>query len=269
MPSSEAIDALSHPVRSARLARIREYLTANRRLSVLDAVKRFQASPATIRRDFAALESGGAARKVWGGIRAADAAPPAGAATFSERSGQHVAEKRAIARAAATLVQDGDVVMIDGGSTTLGLAAELAPRRVRIVTNSLAIGAEIDRNRPAGGGADVYLLGGFLLPHANLVVGPQATAALAEYRADWCFLSCRGIVADGVMNDHALVVELEQAMIRQSRRVAVLADASKLGRTSMTRICGLDRLDRLVMAGRLPRGGFLAALRSRGVLMAA
>jgi DeoR/GlpR family transcriptional regulator of sugar metabolism len=222
-----------------RLERQRAILTCLARqgdLSLDEVCRTFAISPATARRDFVEIVSRGAAEKIWGGLRRI-AAPAAGGDPIpsDQRESIHVAQKERIARAAAALVQDGDVLLIDGGTTTLGLAPHLANRPVRILTNSLLIAHRIDRLRTAQAGAEVFLTGGFVYPGSGLLVGPQAVANLADYHARWAFLSCGGLDANGATNTHQLVVESERAMIRSADTAVVLADASKWAHRDMIR----------------------------------
>ena len=157
-----------------------------------------------------------------------------------------VAQKERIASAAATLIKDGDVLVIDGGTTTLCLAAHLANRRVRILTNSLLIAHRIDRLRTAPGGAEVFLTGGFLYPGSGLLVGPQAVANIAGYHARLAFISVGGLDEHGSTNTNQLVVESERAMIRAAERTVVLADSTKWSRRDMVRACDWKEISVLV-----------------------
>jgi DeoR/GlpR family transcriptional regulator of sugar metabolism len=153
------------------------------------------------------------------------------------RESLNAGQKERIGRAACALVQDGDVLTIDGGTTTLCMAPHLANRRVRILTNSLLIAHRIDHLRTARDGAEVFLTGGLLYPGSGLLVGPQAVDNLAQSHASWAFLSVGGLDAEGATNTNQLVVESERAMMRMARRTVMLADSSKWGRREMVRMC--------------------------------
>lgn len=216
-------------------------------LTLEEACRSFEISPATARRDFTEIGARGAAEKTWGGLRRLTAAPVAGDMVPSEqRETAQAGEKARIARAAAALVTDGDVLLIDGGTTTLALAEHLANRRVRILTNSLLIAHRIDRLRASSEGAEVFLTGGFLYPRSGLLVGPQAVENLADYHARWAFLSCGGLDAEGATNTNQLVAESERAMIRAADQAVVLADASKWQRRDMVRAFSWNEVAMLV-----------------------
>jgi DeoR/GlpR family transcriptional regulator of sugar metabolism len=233
-----------------RLERQRAILSLLERqgdLTLEEACKAFAISPATARRDFVELAGRGAAEKTWGGLKSLRPPAVGDMVPSVQREALNSAQKEDIARAACALVADGDVLMIDGGTTTLPMAAHLANRRVRILTNSLLIAHRIDRLRTATDGAEVFLTGGFLYPGSGLLVGPQAVENLAQYHARWAFLSCGGLDADGATNTNQLVVESERAMIRAAARAVVLADSSKWARRDMVRAFAWSEVHVLVM----------------------
>ena len=204
-----------------------------------EVCRSFEVSPPTARRDFSEIVARGSAEKVWGGIKrkaGTTKTPPGGDIIPSDlRETLHSAEKARIARAACALIRDGDVLIIDGGTTTLGMAAEMANRRVRILTNSLLIALQIDRLRTAKEGAEVFLTGGQLYSGSALLVGPQTVENIDSYHARWAFLSAGGLDSDGTSNTNQLVVECERAMVRRADQSVVLADSSKWGRRDMVR----------------------------------
>ena len=216
-------------------------------LTLEEACRSFSISPATARRDFVEIAHRGAAAKTWGGLCRNPAPTNGGDMVPSDlRETLQVAQKERIASAAATLIKDGDVLVIGGGTTTLCLAVHLANRRVRILTNSLLIAHRIDRLRTAPGGAEVFLTGGFLYPGSGLLVGPQAVENIAGYHARLAFISVGGLDEHGSTNTNQLVVESERAMIRAAERTVVLADSTKWSRRDMVRACDWKEISVLV-----------------------
>lgn len=245
-----------------RRARLRELraLAAHGEVALADACTLLHASPASVRRDFAFLAASEGYVRTWGGLRG-PAAPPGGPMVpFDDRLQRAVPEKRAIAAAAAALLQPGDVVLVDGGTTTAQLAPHLAGMRVRIVTNSIGVAHRVETERRGRLGAEIHLTGGILIPDSHLLAGPGAVAALEAVAADWAFLSAAAFDARGASNDNALVVDTERAMLASARRVAVLCDAGKLGGRAMHASVPLRSIDVLV-TDRAPRGALAAALR--------
>jgi DeoR/GlpR family transcriptional regulator of sugar metabolism len=254
--------------RRLRQRQILDLLQVLPELSVDDACERLKASPATIRREFVQLAREQRVEKTWGGIRALSAeatltqlVPPA----FASRLVALAEEKEAIARAAAELLQEGDVVMIDGGTTTLRLAEFIAKKRIRVITNSLMIAQAIAQGKGGRPGAEVHLTGGTLQPESDVVAGPQAEAFLRLYHANWAFLGAAGVDENAATNYNEAVLASERLMIEQSARIAILADHTKLGRTAMCRLCGLDKVNRLITDAHPSTGELVARLRRIGV----
>jgi DeoR/GlpR family transcriptional regulator of sugar metabolism len=211
-------------------------------LSVEQACERLGASPATVRREFVQLAQEGRVEKTWGGVRAI-ASTPAGPAAFTKRLAENATEKQAIAEAAAALLSDGDVVMIDGGTTTYQLCEYIAHKRIRIITNSLVIAQAVDRLKGRERGAEIYLTGGILEPESGVLSGPPAEAFLKRYHAQWAFLSAAGIDSREATNHNEAVLASERLMIERSDRVVLLADHTKLGRRAMCVLCSLGKVD--------------------------
>ncbi len=247
-----------------RLKQIMAKLADGEELTVEQASQLFSASQATIRRDFQRLHASGEVEKTWGGVRLRgrgfNLMPP-----FPERQIRQNEAKAAIAAKAASLVRDGDVVMIDGGTTTVHMAAALASRAIRIVTNSMIIAHEIDRLRGRKEGAEVYLAGGHLFPQSELLVGRQARTMIESYHAQWAFISLSGIDEKGVTNHEERVVEIERAMMDHAEKVVLVADHSKCGIRSMVHLCELDEADLWVTDRAPEKGKLLKALRKADV----
>lgn len=227
--------------------RTRKILAALRERGTLDvgeACGLFRISPATARRDFATLAASGEAEKTWGGLKSVEATElmlPSGL-----RRELFAEEKRRIAARATQFCAEGDIVFIDGGTTTLHLARSFANRTLRIVTNSLLVAHEIDRLRTGPNGPEVFLTGGYLYPRSGMLVGPEATAGLGKYRANTAFLSVGGISEEGITNNHHLVVEIERMMMERADRVVLLADHSKFGRNELVPECSWEDVHALV-----------------------
>ncbi len=223
------------------------YLEKEGELIVENASLLFEASPATIRRDFNDLAEQALADKTWGGIiKKSQYTVENSMLPLAYRQAQATAEKLKIAEKAALLVQDGDVVMIDGGSTTFQMASFLANKRIRIITNSILIAYQIDKDKIEKKGAEVFLTGGMLYPESGLLVGPQANQNIKFYNAKWAFLSCGALDEEGPSNSNQLVVESEQAIISQSDIIVLLADHSKFGKRNMCKLCNWSDLNYII-----------------------
>lgn len=230
-----------------RHERILSFLVDHDFISVEKAVELVRSSPATIRRDFNALAESRLARRTRGGLcRLKNAAREMVPFAFGEV--QNAKEKAALARRAAGLAEPGDVLFVDGGTTTFQMAQYLKKMPVRCITTSIYLARELGEGPGGPGTAEAFLTGGYLYPQSGLLIGPMAKASLAQYHANCAFISVAAISSDGIFNSNELVVESERTMIENADRTIVLADHTKVGKRSMCRICGLDRIDALITA---------------------
>jgi DeoR/GlpR family transcriptional regulator of sugar metabolism len=210
-----------------RHRQIRHWLAQQGSVRVTDLARRIVVSQETIRRDLRALEAEGVARTVHGGaiLRAqADAEPP-GVPPVDLRRNVEQRAKNAIAAAAAGYVENGQVVIIDAGTTTLAVAQALrAHRGLTIVTNSLTVAQVAAALREAS----TYVIGGRLVAGSLSMIGPKARRDLATVRADWAFLGAAAIdVNGGFTSADPYEAEVKRAMIRSARNVAIVADHTK------------------------------------------
>jgi DeoR family transcriptional regulator, ulaG and ulaABCDEF operon transcriptional repressor len=209
-----------------------------------------EASEATVRRDLARLAAEGAIERVRGGAIARHALEAAGAPLparaveppLEERSGIAAEKKRRIARRAAELCVDGDTIMVDGGSTTLQLAAFLRGLRLRVITNSLALAEDLSR----GSACTVILCGGVVQPASRLILDLFREDPFADYSASAAFMGVFGIDESGATNTDELLIRTERAMIAHARRLVVLADSRKFGLRGSLHLCGFDRISTVV-----------------------
>lgn len=229
-----------------RRRRILEMLKDNPFVSVALAQNTLNSSPATIRRDFTDLAQQGLVVRGQGGIHRIDDAPIMGVLPFSRRRIDHPEAKNRIALAAAELLDDGQIVIIDGGTTTMKLARCLSPH-IRVITNSLPLAQSL--NEPANGKnivPEVNMTGGYVYPRGEVLLGPQTVKSLQEYNANWAFISANGIMPDGVFNSNNLVVDTQRMMIQRAQRLALLVDSSKFLRPAMVKVCDLHSIDYVI-----------------------
>jgi DeoR/GlpR family transcriptional regulator of sugar metabolism len=196
-------------------------------------------SPSTIRRDLQLLDADGALRRIRGGAGTvqADEVP------FSEVATVASGEKEAVARRAAELVRDGDVVLLDIGTTTARLARHLRGRRITVITSSLAVVDELRDDEAV----ELLVLGGVLRRNYLSMVGLLTEEALRQIRAHRLFLGTSGIRRDGQIMDSTLVeVPVKRAMIAAAEQTVVLADRGKFPGSGLLRVCGPQDVDVIV-----------------------
>ena len=221
-------------------------------------------SAPTVRRDLERLEADGMLRRVHGGAYlpgVGDATASAGAylpgaanatasaddnpaeAPFAAMMDDHAADKELVARAAAGLVEPGQVVLLDIGTTTMRIARYLRGRNITVITASIAV---LDVLRDDEQTA-LVLLGGTLRRNYQSLVGPLTEDALGAVSADVAVLTCTGIRPDGsVVDDITAEATVKRAIVRSASRVVLAAPASKFPGSGSLRICRLDDLDDLV-----------------------
>jgi len=231
--------------RQERLAQ----LLAHQGMSDLDSLAlTLKVSQSTVRRDVESLVQRGLVRRthggvVWLGDRNNAVRPYA----FDQRLGDQLEPKRKIARAAADLVQQGQTILIDGGTTTYYLAQALAGRSLQLVTNSLPI-AEVFLNDEK---VELILTGGLLYPRYGVLLGPSAESMLATIHASMLFLSVAGIHESHLYNQNLLLVHSERKMMEQAQQIVLLADHDKFGQQALVRLCELREIDIVVSDGQL------------------
>ena len=159
-----------------RRHRLLDLITRQGYATLDELVKVLGVSESTIRRDLEALDLSGSIKRTHGG--AVYTGEVRSMPAFDERTGTAAAEKRAIGQAAAALVEDGDTVLLDGGTTTLEVARALVGRQVQVVTNSLPI-AQLLASSPQ---TDLILIGGYVYPRTGVALGPLAIATMRTIR---------------------------------------------------------------------------------------
>lgn len=158
--------------------------------------------------------------------------------------------RREIARTAAEQVQPGDVLLIDGGQLTIGLAEELINKEnITVITNSIPV-FDILRDRP---NITLISTGGVLRHPGETLIGPTAEAALRELRADKLFLAVTGMSLNfGLSHTNPAEVAMKQAMIRAAREVILLADHTMLEQESVAQVAPVNVVTKLITDNALP-----------------
>lgn len=218
----------------ARRQQILELLEQEGKVTVAQLSEHFGTTPVTIRSDLDALEQTGYLERVPGG---AIAKTRTAAQTLRTA---HLAEKRAIAAAAAELICDGDTLFINSGSTTREVATALKKHRnLNVVTNSLAVASELSEIP----GFHVILLGGEVNVRYAFTCGGDAQEQLQKYQADYAILSIDGISAEnGITTHHADEAIIDRMMVEQAKKVLIVADHTKMGRAGFSHIRPLNQI---------------------------
>lgn len=230
---------------------------------VRDLSERFGVSAVTLRSDLDELARRGALRRVHGGAMAMQGRPEP---TFEEAESALAGEKEAIGRAAALLVDSGDAILLDVGTTSTAMARALVARTeladVTVFTTGINVALVLEA---AGPRFTVVVTGGTLRPRQHSLVNPLATQMLASLRVGKVFLGCNGLdLEHGVTNINLPEAEVKRAMVAAGRHLVVLADSSKLGQVALASVCGIEAIDVLV-TGRDADERITAVLHDRDV----
>jgi Transcriptional regulators of sugar metabolism len=241
-----------------RRRRILDLIEERGQITVRDLVEKFSISAVTARADLDSLSGEGMAVRSHGGaVRRVEASQDY---PLRLKKTLHHAEKSRIGKAAAELIQNGETVILDSGTTTAEIARHLKMRRlqsVTVITHALNIASEL----ADASTLSVIMIGGLLRPVSGSFVGPQAETMLKEFHADRLFLAVDGFDMElGPSTPDLLEAQLNTAMMRVSKEVNVVADFSKLGRRSLSRIGPLSGVHRLITDTRAP-AEFIEALR--------
>lgn len=208
------------------------------------------ASEATIRRDINTLHATRRLRRVRGGAEAI--APPqfVGLAgrTFAVNATLRAAEKQAIARAAVALCDDGEAIIINGGTTTFQMVHPLATRRLQVFTNSFPIAEHLLKHSKN----TVLLPGGVLYREQNIILSPFDNDLTRNFAARRMFMGAQGLGPLGLMEADPLLIQAEQKLIGQADELVVLVDSSKFDNRSSLVLCPLARIDIVITDDGIP-----------------
>jgi DeoR family transcriptional regulator of aga operon len=230
---------VKHLPSAARQNQIRQRLADQPGVAVAGLARAFGVSEMTIRRDLAALEAKSHVQRTHGGAMLSERMILE--FDYRERREVNRAAKRAIAAAARRLVQPGQRLILDNGTTTLELAALLQDGRdLTVITPSLAVASELQH----ASGVEVILLGGVIRRGSPDLTGPVTEHCLELFAADLAFQGADGIGLDGaIYNTDLRLARVDQLMRRVAERSCVLADHSKIGVTALARCGNLADVD--------------------------
>lgn len=228
---------------------ILEAVRADGAVSIADLASRLDTSAVTIRRDLDYLDSLDMLTRTHGGAVSGE---PMIESSYAEKTGQAVAEKQAIGRLAASLVRDGDVIVIGPGTTTEAFAAHLVARSgLTVITNSLPVAQAF----VASPGNEVVVTGGTLRASIRALVGEANNRTLRGVHADAAFLSGNGLVPGfGLSTPNLTVAEADRAMVGAARSVVVLADHTKFGIRTAIQTVPAESITHLVTDSGTPPG---------------
>ncbi len=217
-------------------------LNARGVISLKDMAAELGVAEITVRRDIEKLEMEGRLKRVQGGAASLEESDGA-ELTMRQKTSIHAGEKEIVAKYAAGLVQDGDSVFLDGGTTIVPLAAALLQRRINIITYNTMF---LSKNpHPV---AQIFLIGGEYLPHYGMNVGLIAQDLLRQFYFDKAFFGCAGVDLEQqvVCSTEMQSLAMKRIALEQATHRYLLMDSSKFSTKGLMRVCQVSRFDAVV-----------------------
>lgn len=227
-----------------------ELIDRDRIVKAADLMERFGVSMETVRRDLEELEKAGSLRRVYGGAVQGTVYSPE--PDYNNREVTHAQQKKAIAAAAYALINDGESMFLDGGTSMMELARCIAngsKQSVTVITNAVNIACEVVKNEDCS----VLLLGGLLTRGEPLTTGVLCNSDIQSFHADKAFIGAAGVSFSYGVTDHSFPIgSLKREMLGRSDKIVCLADFSKFNKNAANCVCRADELGCLVTDWMVP-----------------
>ena len=211
-----------------RLEKILQLVQQKEKITVKEANEYLEVSADTVRRDFARLSQKGLVLRTHGGIMARESVsfdPGMNAKII-----KHQREKENIAKLAATLVQDSEIIIVDSGTTTEKIVKHVADLKdLTVLTDALNIAVESTKRN-----INTIILGGIIRNSTLGITGPDAVEMIRHYHADKLFLGISALsISKGLMTPNRMEAEIKKELIKIANEVIVVADSSKINSTAL------------------------------------
>lgn len=223
-----------------------DFLAEKQFASVPELSEQLNSSEATIRRDITKLSKQEKLRKIRGGAEtipvSKNAPPPLSGSAFLVTREQNTDAKRRIAEKAVELCEDGESIIINGGSSTFMMGEFLTKRHLNILTNSFYLAQELMENSDN----QITLPGGEIYRRQGIILSSFENDTIQNYYGTKMFMGTPGIGEFGVMESDPLLIRSEQKLLKQADKLIILADSSKLGKRSNFIFEALSTVDILI-----------------------
>lgn len=226
-----------------RQKKILDYVNESKKATVNELSELIGVSKVTIRKYINELESKGLVIKTHGGVVSINSELN-NEIPYSSKKGLNTTEKQKIGYAAAQLIEEGDVVILDAGSTTLEIVKHIENKHITIITNDIKIAYEL----AAKPSINLIITGGVSHKHVYTVVGFETEKFLNKIHANKTFLGADAInLENGITNRTLEEVAIKQAMIKAAEKVILVADHSKLNKMAFADVCKIEAIDTIVI----------------------
>lgn len=229
---------------------ILEILLKEKEVNVKDLAKKLYASEPSIRRDLSSLQKQNLIRRTHGGAVIEENAVSYSKIPYMLRELEASSAKDIIAKQAANLVKNGDTIFLDASSSACRLIQHLTDKsQITVITSGIQALHLLSEC-----GINVICTGGNSINSCLSLVGDDALRTIQNYRADLCFISCRGISDDGELSDISIEENLvRREMIKRSKKTYLLCAAEKFNTSYFHRLCDASDLDGIITEGNLPK----------------
>ncbi len=231
-----------------RMRGIMRILETENRVLIVDLCKTFNTTSVTIRKDLDLLESQGLLKRTHGG--AILSKPLFQGLTLNEKEKLNAEEKERIATEALKMISEGDVVILDSGSTTTQLARNMKNLKgIKVITNAVNIALEL-----ANSELEIILTGGLLQKNSSTLIGPLADYSLKKISADKLFHGVDGVDYEiGLTTPDVVEANTSRVMMERSSENILLVDSSKFGRRSLGVICQIKEIDKIITTKKMDK----------------
>lgn len=224
-----------------RRQKIMEKIRLDRKVYVSELAKSFKVTEETIRRDLEKLESQDLLRRSYGGAVIAESTSDE--LSHTRRSTINSESKLAIAEKAASLIHDGDTIMMDSSTTCQALLQRLKGQRdITVITNSIRLMSDFTNS-----GFKMICTGGTMRESSCALTGSIACQTLSKYYVDFAFISCKSIdLKKGIMESNESESRVKSVMMQQARKTILLVDHSKFDKTAFVKCDDFEHIDTVV-----------------------
>ena len=235
-------------------------LQTEQRVLVSDLAAHYGVTEETIRRDLGKLEKEGHATKTYGGAIWGNSTKTDLSNTIRNKT--NVEAKHTIAQLVASIVSDGDHLMLDDSSTSLYIAKQIKDKKeLNVITNSVEIIVELSDIK----GWNIYSTGGRLKQDSLALIGPQCQQMIQKFNVDKMFMSCKGLDIDaGITDSSEYHASAKQAMLASAAQKILVLDSSKFNKVSFVKIAEIADID-MVITDRRPSAQWLRRFEKLGV----
>ncbi|MFL0266519.1 DeoR/GlpR family DNA-binding transcription regulator [Candidatus Clostridium radicumherbarum] len=224
-----------------RQIKISELLKEKSSIKVNELSNVFKVSESTIRRDLQEMEAKGFLARTHGGAVSKEKAifEP----SFKEKEDKRYIEKLYIGKIAAAMIEDGDTIILDSGTTTLQLAKCIKAKNITVITNSIDIASELSNRNDI----EIIVTGGAFRITTRALVGPISEGVLKNFKVDKAFIGANGIsIKEGITTPNLLEAHMKREMMKAAGKVILAADSSKFNQVSFAVIGPVTAVDLII-----------------------